>query len=114
MTDTTTVIQQFNDAFLRHEPEKLVDIIAKECVMEGVGPEPDGNRWTGYEECLQGWQSLATDPAVQFETEDVRVDGDHAVVRWRVRSDDMAYRGVNLMIVRDGKIVEALGYGKRP
>jgi hypothetical protein len=24
------------------------------------------------------------------------------------------FRGVNLMRVRDGKIVEALGYGKRP
>jgi hypothetical protein len=27
---------------------------------------------------------------------------------------EQSYRGVNLMRLRDGKIVEALGYGKRP
>ena len=51
MTDTTTVIEQFNEAFRLQEPERLVDIIADDCVMEGVGPAPDGNRWTGYHEC---------------------------------------------------------------
>jgi ketosteroid isomerase-like protein len=113
MTDTATVIQQFNEAFLERAPEKLVDIISDDCVMEGVGPAPDGNRWTGYEECLAGWQSLATDPDLRFEVEHVDVDGDRAVVRWRVRAEE-PFRGVNLMRVRDGRIVEALGYGKRP
>jgi hypothetical protein len=69
--------------------------------------------WTGYDECLAGWQSLASDPALQFEVEHVDVDGDRAVVRWRLSAAD-PYRGVNLMHVREGKIVEALGYGKRP
>jgi ketosteroid isomerase-like protein len=113
MTDTATVIQQFNEAFLQRAPEKLVDIIGDDCVMEGVGPAPDGNRWTGYEECLAGWRSLATDPAMRFEVEHVDVDGDRAVVRWRLQADE-PFRGVNLMRVRDGRIVEALGYGKRP
>lgn len=57
MTDTTTVIDQYNAAFLNpgnirepleRAPEKLVDLIADDCVMEGTGPAPDGNRWTGY------------------------------------------------------------------
>jgi ketosteroid isomerase-like protein len=113
MTDTATVIQQFNDAFLQRAPEKLVGIIAADCVMEGVGPAPDGNLWTGYDECLASWQALATDPAVRFELEHVDVDGERAVIRWRIHSEE-PYRGVNLMRVRDGKIVEALGYGKRP
>ena len=38
MTDTATVIRQFNDAFLQRAPDKLVDIIADDCVMAGVGP----------------------------------------------------------------------------
>src|SRR5262249_51325353 len=38
MTDTATLIQQFNEAFLLRAPERLVDIIADNCVMEGVGP----------------------------------------------------------------------------
>ena len=37
MTDTNTVIDQFNEAFQLRAPEKLVDIIADDCVMEGVG-----------------------------------------------------------------------------
>ena len=44
MTDTNTVIEQFNEAFRLRAHEKLVDIIADDCVMEGVGPAPEGNR----------------------------------------------------------------------
>jgi len=113
MTNTETVIDQFNAAFRARAPEKLVDIIADDCVMEGTGPAPDGNLWRGYEECLAGWQGLATDDTIRFEVEHVDVDGDRAVTRWRV-TGAQDYRGVNLMLVRDGKIVEALGYGKRP
>ncbi len=50
---------------------------------------------------------------MQFAVEHVDVDGDRAVIRWRLTGPE-TYRGVNLMRVRDGKIVEALGYGKRP
>ena len=112
-SDTVTVIQQYNEAFLQRAPEKLVDLIADDCVMEGVGPAPEGNVWSGYDECLAGWQALASDPTIRFEVEHVDIDGDRAVIRWRV-TGAQDYRGVNLMRVRDGKIVEALGYGKRP
>jgi hypothetical protein len=113
LADTRTVIDQFNAAFRERAPEKLVDIIAADCVMEGTGPAPDGNVWTGYDECLAGWQGLATEPSIRFDVEHVDVDGDRAVIRWRIMGAEH-YRGVNLMRVRDGKIVEALGYGKRP
>jgi hypothetical protein len=113
MTDTAAVIDQYNAAFLQRAPEKLVDLIGPDCVMEGTGPAPEGNRWAGYDECLAGWQGLAADPAIQFSVEHVDVDGDRAVIRWRITGAEN-YRGVNLMRVRDGKIIEALGYGKRP
>ena len=113
MTDTAAVIDRYNAAFLERAPEKLVDLLAPDCVMEGVGPAPDGNVWTGYDECLAGWQGLASEPTITFEVEHVEVDGDRAVIRWRITGAEN-YRGVNLMRVRDGKIVEALGYGKRP
>jgi ketosteroid isomerase-like protein len=113
VTDTSTIIDRFNAAFLERAPDKLVGLIADDCVMEGTGPAPDGDRWSGYDECLAGWQGLAADPAIQFAVEHVDVDGDRAVIRWRITGAEN-YRGVNLMRVRDGKIVEALGYGKRP
>ena len=112
MSDTTTIMDQFNAAFLERAPEKLVDLLAPDCVMEGVGPAPDGNVWTGYDECLAGWQGLASDPSITFAVEHVDVEGDRAVIRWRISGAEN-YRGVNLMRVREGKIVEALGYGKR-
>jgi ketosteroid isomerase-like protein len=114
MTNTETVIDRFNEAFRLQAPDMLVDIIAEDCVMEGVGPAPDGNRWNGYDECLAGWQGLIRDPGIRFEVEHVDVAGDRAVIRWRLHDADAPFRGVNLMRVRDGKIVEALGYGKRP
>jgi hypothetical protein len=113
MTDTAAVIDQYNAAFLERAPEKLVELIAPDCVMEGTGPAPDGNLWTGYDECLAGWQALASDPSIAFSVEHVEIDRDRAVVRWRVMGAE-DYRGVNLMRLENGKIVEALGYGKRP
>ena len=113
MHDTATIIDQFNAAFRDRDPQQLVDVIGADCVMEGTGPAPDGNVWRGYDECLAGWQGLATDPTIRFETEHVDVDGDRAVIRWRVAGAQND-RGVNLMRVRDGKVVEALGHGKRP
>jgi len=90
--DTANVIDQFNAAFLERAPEKLVDLIADDCVMEGTGPAPNGNVWTGYEECLAGWQGLATEPSIRFEVEHVDVDGDRAVIRWRITGAE-DYRG---------------------
>lgn len=113
MNDTATVIDQFHTAFLEKAPHKLNDIIAADCVMEGVGPAPDGNLWTGYDECLAGWQELASDQTSRFDHESVDVYGDRAIIRWRL-TGDQEFRGVTLMRVRDGQIVEALGYGKRP
>lgn len=113
-TDTTeTVIDRFNAAFRERRPDLLVGIIAEDCVMEGTGPEPDGETWRGHDECLTGWRGLATDDAIRFHVEHVDIDGERAVIRWRV-TGAQDYRGVNLMRVRDGKVVEALGYGKRP
>ena len=113
MTDTATVIDQFHSAFLERAPDKLVDLIAEDCVMEGTGPAPDGNRWTGYDECLAGWQGVASDPAMQVTVEHVDGDGDRAGIRWRLTGIEN-YGRVHLRRVRDGKLVEALGYGKRP
>jgi hypothetical protein len=41
--------------------------------------------------------------------------GDRAIIRWRFNfGDGGSVRGANLMRVRDGQIVEALGYLKSP
>jgi len=109
------VIRRFNQAFLQHDAAMLADLVADECVMESIEPAPNGTRYEGREQCLSFWQALAGDPGGSFEPEDVVVAGDRATIRWRYRFGHgcaRSVRGVNLMRVRAGKIVEALGYAK--
>ena len=112
---TSEVIRRFNQAFLERNPAGLNDLVAPDCVMKLIQPAPDGTRYEGYEACLSFWQALASDPVAWFEPEDVVVAGDRATIRWRYNfGDGRSVRGVNLMQVRDGRIVEALGYAKSP
>ena len=113
--DTAEVIKRFNDSFLERDAAKLVDLVADDCVMESAEPAPNGIRYEGYDACLRFWQELIANPEGSFEPEDVLVSGDRATIRWRYRfgeSEESSVRGVTLMHVRDGKIVEALGYVK--
>ena len=112
---TSEVIDRFNQAFIRHDASLLEDLIAEDCVMESVEPAPDGTRVVGRAANLRFWQNLANDTAGAFAVEDVVVFGDRANIRWRYRSGpglSQSVRGVTLMRLRDGLIVEALGYAK--
>ena len=112
--DTSEVINRFNKAFQDHDASGLGELIADDCVMESIGPPPDGTRYEGYDACVRFWQELIADASVSFDVEDVVVKDDRAVIRWRLNTPGDSVRGVNVMHVRDGKIVEALGYAKRP
>ena len=112
---TTAVIEQFNRAFVEHRADLLDGLVAADCVMESVNPAPDGERYEGAAACLAFWRSLATDTARSFAPEAIDVLGDRAIIRWRYRfgpDDASSVRGVNLMRVADGQVVEALGYTK--
>ena len=116
-TPTADIINRFNDAFINHEPRLLDGLIGEDCVMEAIQPAPDGERVEGRDACLTFWQALANDRTTQFNAEEIVVSDDRATIRWRYRygPDEADYvRGVNLMRVRDGVIVEALGYSKTP
>ena len=57
----------------------------------------------------------ASDKNIQFEEERIDMVGDRAVIFWRLPfgNDKAGYiRGVNIIHVRDGKIVETRGYVK--
>ncbi|WP_041289443.1 nuclear transport factor 2 family protein [Kribbella flavida] len=114
---TTEVIHQFNKAFVDHDPDLLIGLVGTDCVMEAIQPAPEGERVEGGGACLAFWQALAEDHATQFEPEQIDIAGDRATIRWRYRfgAGETDYvRGVNLMRVADGVIVEALGYSKTP
>jgi hypothetical protein len=109
------VIDRYNEAFHVHDPALLEDLIADECVIEDTNPAPDGARHEGRIACLARWSQLAGDAGLSFSPEPAEIFGDLAVAPWIVRwgpGENDRVRGVNLIRVRGGRIVEARGYMK--
>jgi SnoaL-like domain len=112
---TLAVIDQYNAAFEKHDPSLLERILAEDCVLENSGPAPDGSRHEGRAACLEWWSGIAANTEANFDIEEVWTAGERAVIHWRLRwgpSESESVRGVNLMKVRDGLIVEGKGYVK--
>lgn len=112
---TEALLQRFNQVFLSHDPAPLQDLVADDCVIENTQPAPDGSCHVGKAACLDLWTKIATMPDAYFEPESIIARGDRGEIRWRlIWGPDVtdSVRGVNLMRVRDGLIVEAQGYVK--
>lgn len=113
--ETAAILARFNQAFLDHDPARLGDLVADDCVIENTRPAPDGSRHDGRAACLELWTGIAANRDIAFETERITARGDRGEIRWRLRwgpASSESVRGVNLMRVRDGRIVEAAGYVK--
>ncbi|WP_257303141.1 nuclear transport factor 2 family protein [Geothrix campi] len=112
---TKETIRRFHQAFDDHDPQAMEALVADDCVIETIKPAPGGARAIGKAACLEIWQGLASAAGTWFEREEVLVAGERVVIRWRYRwGGDAAQsiRGLNLMRVREGLIVEAMGYVK--
>lgn len=116
MTLTTAeVIEQFDHAFQKPDPSGLESIIADDCVLENTGPAPDGAVYEGKDACVSFWTSIAANKDMHFDTESIDILGDRGIIKWRLTwgaGKNDSVRGVNIMRVRAGKIIEALGYVK--
>ncbi|MDX8515034.1 nuclear transport factor 2 family protein [Mesorhizobium captivum] len=111
--ETAEIMRRYNDVFQRHDPSALDELMADHCVIENTTPAPDGARRAGKAACVELWSAIATAPGTRFDLEETFVAGDRATIRWRFwMSDGNSLRGVNLMRVADGQIVEAMGYVK--
>jgi ketosteroid isomerase-like protein len=114
-TQTEEVMRRFNQVFADHDPAALPELIAQDVVMESMQHAPNGTRYEGYDVNLAFWQALAADRSTSFENEEMTAIGDRAIVRWRLHfGEGQTIRGVTLLRVRDGRIVEALAYSKVP
>jgi len=112
---TDEVMRRFNDVFQLHDPSALNELVAEDCEIENTQPAPNGSRHVGRDACIALWTGIATAPGTHFDLENVIVTGDRAIILWRFcwgESEANFVRGVNLMRVRDGLIVEAKGYVK--
>lgn len=112
---TSEVIRKFDDAFHNHDATGLSTIVSDDCVLENTGPAPDGATYKGHSACVEFWTSIANNTSLRFETENIDILGDRGIITWRLfwgESKSQSVRGVNIMRVQNGKIIEALGYVK--
>lgn len=112
---TRQSIERLNNAFERHRPDDLDDLIGEDCILENTTPAPLGARYEGREACLAFWKGIASNADLAFEPEEIWASGDRGIIRWQLRwgaQETDWIRGVNIMRVRNGKIVEAMGYVK--
>jgi ketosteroid isomerase-like protein len=111
------VVEQFNDAFNRHDVNAIIALMTDDCVFENTRPAPDGTRIVGQAAVRTFWtEFFQRSPQARFETEELFEAGDRCVVRWMYRwvRDGVSghVRGVDLFRVRDGKVAEKLSYVK--
>jgi len=119
MTDQTNttreLMERFNAAFETHRPDALDALIGEGCVLENTAPAPDGARYVGRDACLTFWKAIAANTDLVFEPEEIWASQDRGILRWQLRwskREADRVRGVNIMRIRDGKIVEGMGYVK--
>jgi len=111
-TGTADVLERFNRAFLEHDPSLLPDLIAPDCVIEQIRPTPEGLYLIGRDACLASWQAIAANTQGVFTLQEVWVMGERGLIFWDYHIGDTVQRGLNIMTVRDGLIVEGRGYAK--
>lgn len=114
---TRSTIDSFNDAFNRHDADKLAMLLTDDTVFEDTSPAPDGRRVEGKAAVVQFWRAwFQGNPDARFEAEDVIVSGNRATVLWVYRKmrngQPWHLRGVDVFTVRDGKVAAKLAYVK--
>ncbi len=111
--NTKQVVEAFNDAFGRHDVDGVMALMTDDCLFENTLPPPDGERHVGQADVRRFWEEFfGGTPQARFETEEMVVAGDRAVVRWRFDWGSGHVRGIDLFKVRGGKVAEKLSYVK--
>jgi ketosteroid isomerase-like protein len=114
---TRTAINNFNEAFNRHDADALAAFLTEDTVFEDTSPAPDGRRIEGKPAVVEFWRAwFAHNSDAKFEAEEVIVSGNRAVVPWVYRKmrngQPWHLRGVDIFTVRDGKVAAKLAYVK--
>jgi ketosteroid isomerase-like protein len=115
---TIEAINQFNDAFNRHDVQAVMALMTEDCIFDNTYPPPDGERFEGQEAVRHFWEEFfLSSPDADFQSEEMFALGDRCVIRWRynwTNTDGSRghVRGVDILRVRDGKVAEKFAYVK--
>jgi ketosteroid isomerase-like protein len=113
---TLAVAQRLLDAFGRADVDAIMAEMSDDVLFESTEP-PDGSRHRGQAEVRRVWERLFATPGARFATEAVLPHGERVVALWRYSwgTDEATaghVRGVDVITVRDGRVVEKLSYVK--
>jgi len=116
--DTRSVVEAFLAAFNRRDVDGIMALMSDDCVFESSSPGPAGNRLVGQQAVRKAWEQLfAARQGVTFDGEETFVAGDRAIARWVMRWTDggkeQHIRGLDILRIRNGKVVDKLAYTKR-
>lgn len=114
---TLETIARFNEAFNRHDVDAVMALMTDDCLFDDTRPSPDGELFVGQPAVRARWHALfARSPFARFEAEETVALGSRAVVRWVyhwVRDGQPGHiRGVDVFLVRDGRVAEKRSYVK--
>jgi ketosteroid isomerase-like protein len=114
---TRATIDNFNEAFNRHDADALAKFLSDDTVFEDTSPAPDGRRVEGKAAVTDFWRGwFARNADARFEVEEMIVSGNRATVLWiyhkQRNGQPWHLRGVDVFTVRDGKVAAKLAYVK--
>ena len=115
--NTRTAINNFNEAFNRHDADALAAFLTDDTVFEDTSPAPDGRRIDGKAAVVDFWRGwFARNSDAHFDAEETIITGNRAIVLWVYRKmrngQPWHIRGVDIFTVRNGKVAAKLAYVK--
>ena len=116
---TVEVLQDFADAWNRHDVDALMTFMTDDCVFESsAGPDASGTRYTGHEAVRAGFADVFTVfPDAHWGNARHLVAGDRGVSEWtftgtRADGTRVEVHGCDLFTFRNGKIAVKNSYRK--
>ena len=116
---TPEVLQDFADAWNRHDIDALMSFMTEDCVFEAsAGPDVCGTRYAGRQAVRAGYAEVwATFPDAHWANARHFVSGDRGVSEWtftgtRVDGTRVEVHGCDLFSFRDGRIALKNSYRK--
>lgn len=116
--ETRDLLEQFNQAFNRHDVEAMMALMTSDCVFENTYPPPGGERFRGAAAVRGFWEAFfRNSPEAHLEFEEVEACGERGFQRWVYtwgsQPGEIGWvRGVDLFRFENGKIAEKLSYVK--
>ena len=108
---TVQLLQDFADAWNRHDVDALMSFMTDDCVFEAsTGPDVRGTRYVGRDRVREGFAKVfKIFPDVEFRSARHFVAGDRGVSEWvfagtTADGRKVEVNGCDLFTFRDGKI----------